>query len=439
MSDVFVLGAGFSRAVSEEMPLTADLFDPCINAMPQVLGDADGELVAAFTRFDKNLETWLTWLASEHPWLDEPSSLRHRATFAAVSHAIAGVILGAQNNVLRQFAEGPPDWLSELVAVWAAADTTVITFNYDALVEKAFEASTTARARQLYIFQLADIPSPGGEYLAPTAFPRQQLVRLAEAMMPRGISNVTLPYPYGATSAAVSTTGWTAAPGWGPALRGEHFADVDDLTLVKLAMDADGTDQGFEALNELLKRSQLVSLATPEDRFDLLKLHGSVNWCVLPAADGDDRVFDTELAKGWGLRLSPAGVQPGVAQIDDETELWQRLGRRQPFIIPPVLSKDPLFTRPQLRDQWVRAHGALAQASRIFFLGYSLPDADLAARFLLQNANDDATVIVANRNGAAVERIKKGMAPRDVDERYACAATGISECAVDYAREQRSS
>lgn len=60
-SEVFVLGAGFSRAISSAMPLMSDLGFEVATRI-----DRENDL----ERFGGNLETWMDYLAERHPWVD---------------------------------------------------------------------------------------------------------------------------------------------------------------------------------------------------------------------------------------------------------------------------------------------------------------------------------------------------------------------------------
>jgi hypothetical protein len=52
------------------------------------------------------------------------------------------------------------------------------------------------------------------------------------------------------------------------------------------------------------------------------------------------------------------------------------------MIIPPVYNKS--FDSDLFRDLWRNPVASLSRASKVIFLGYSLPDADLHARFILR-------------------------------------------------------
>lgn len=65
-----------------------------------------------------------------------------------------------------------------------------------------------------------------------------------------------------------------------------------------------------------------------------------------------------------------------------------------------------------------------------------MPTGDLAARFLLQNANPTAKVVIANRNRDTVTRIEHHMKPRGIEATFTDPTSSIAECAVSFARER---
>lgn len=91
-------------------------------------------LPSATEAFGEDIERWLSYLAEPLPWLDEPATLRNRAAFADVSRAIDELLTERQERVVRS---PKPAWLSDLVGFWNRSESTVITFNYDVLVEAA--------------------------------------------------------------------------------------------------------------------------------------------------------------------------------------------------------------------------------------------------------------------------------------------------------------
>lgn len=82
-----------------------------------------------------NVEHWLSLLAEPAPWLGSSEQMRNSALFVDVSKAIHEVMTAMQIKVA---IVNPPAWLFPLVKYWHRTQATVITFNYDCLVELAY-------------------------------------------------------------------------------------------------------------------------------------------------------------------------------------------------------------------------------------------------------------------------------------------------------------
>jgi hypothetical protein len=119
--DVFVLGAGFSRAISPSMPLLSDLAQALMEP-------------AEFLSFGGSLEQWLSYLAEDHPWLTAAENAQQHVAFLQQSSRLAAQVRAAQVSAV---AEGLPTWLAKLVDLWHRGRSTVLSFNYDMLVERA--------------------------------------------------------------------------------------------------------------------------------------------------------------------------------------------------------------------------------------------------------------------------------------------------------------
>jgi hypothetical protein len=167
MSDVFVLGAGLSRAVSDHMPLLNELGREVGERLEPLLSPVDLRIPV------EDFELWLSYLAGDQPWLNEPDQLRNRATFLSVSRVLFDVVR-EREHIAR--SQPIPPWLASLVARWHEDTATVITFNYDNLVEAAFTEVVTVKSRpdddvnyvshtQLYRSAISPIGSRAGAVL----------------------------------------------------------------------------------------------------------------------------------------------------------------------------------------------------------------------------------------------------------------------------------
>ena len=159
--DVFILGAGFSKAIALQMPTMVELgaevrerlkeVTTLSSAIPDSLGD--------------NIELWMTYLSQPQPWLREPDIDLHRSLGGRIRQFIATVV----EERTAQAAESPaPDWLRRLILSWQQREAVVITLNYDTLVEKAardLRVSDKIRALlpvDIYPPYFADIASRSG-------------------------------------------------------------------------------------------------------------------------------------------------------------------------------------------------------------------------------------------------------------------------------------
>ncbi|MGH3158450.1 MAG: hypothetical protein ACRDNF_18015, partial [Streptosporangiaceae bacterium] len=128
--DVLVLGAGFSRAVSGSLPLVDELGNACLD-----IGDLGRDRRVPDGGFTGgSFETWLSRLADEQPYLSVGENLENQALFERFSEAIA-IVLG--ENVDAALAAGCPAWLNEFSRVAHQRRATLVTFNYDPLIECA--------------------------------------------------------------------------------------------------------------------------------------------------------------------------------------------------------------------------------------------------------------------------------------------------------------
>ena len=124
-AEVVVLGAGFSKAVSDCFPLTDDL-----GMQAAAVAGLNPELRFAEGRF----EAWLSRLAEPQPYLSHAENTSNLADFERLVQAIHAVLTEIERRVVT---EGLPAWLLRLVAALHCRRAAVITFNYDALIERA--------------------------------------------------------------------------------------------------------------------------------------------------------------------------------------------------------------------------------------------------------------------------------------------------------------
>lgn len=132
MREAFVLGAGFSAAISHHLPLTDALGNEAVSRDPQHLGRSPQK--QHFT--GGTFETWLSRRAEAQPYLSTAENIESQAVFARGTKLIATIL---DERVDQALSSPMPSWLGELITHWHLHYSEVLTFNYDTLVECAFQ------------------------------------------------------------------------------------------------------------------------------------------------------------------------------------------------------------------------------------------------------------------------------------------------------------
>jgi hypothetical protein len=301
MRDVFLVGAGFSKAISPEMPTLGELGE----AVTPLRAEGSAPSEAQETDF----ESALTFLAQDQPWLTPGENLRNRASFLEASKEIARHLSEMQARALNS---SPPTWLLKLVQWWMDTGCTVITTNYDVLIERAFKE-----------------------------------------------------------------------------LRGE---EGDHLSLYSVP------------ITRALSRLGTVFGGDVIGPFELLKLHGSLNWYYSGRESYfGEPIFDAEVPTGWNTSGSVKEVQRAVS---DKT----------PLVIPPTFGKSSFFQSETVLTIWRNAWRAVTEADRLISVGYSLPSSDLNMVHLLRGVSvRQGQVVVVNRNADALDHYRKLLPRIEVD------------------------
>ena len=140
---VFVLGAGFSRAISSQMPLINELgmavakrFRRSASLSGLLDGYEKDSIDSGLVPFG-NVETWFTALAVDQPFLSEPQKRQRRSLFVELADQVANEINRRQSQASQK---PPPEWFNELIRHWHRNKSDVITLNYDTLIESALGA-----------------------------------------------------------------------------------------------------------------------------------------------------------------------------------------------------------------------------------------------------------------------------------------------------------
>jgi hypothetical protein len=137
-------------------------------------------------------------------------------------------------------------------------------------------------------------------------------------------------------------------------------------------------------------------------RWRILKVHGSLNWSKYSRDDRRPKP-DSAFRKEEAVFL----LQPRW----DLAQRRQHKGRFiDPVIITPVLNKDAFYRSAPFPTIWRHAGDALSRCKKLVVIGYSLPPTDFAFKRLLLEAfseNDLTDLAIVNPDSSVVARVKE--------------------------------
>lgn len=131
-------------------------------------------------------------------------------------------------------------------------------------------------------------------------------------------------------------------------------------------------DYGFKFMNE--KDIANNAGSPPILKVPLLKLHGSLNWKYYPYGTSKKK-------QGEGIEICEGKADFDYPAFDPYSNSSNSQYAARPLIIPPTYIKN--YDNRYLEKVWERASKELENASKIFFVGYSMPDADIHIKHLM--------------------------------------------------------
>jgi len=124
------------------------------------------------------------------------------------------------------------------------------------------------------------------------------------------------------------------------------------------------------------------TLGDSESCLSLLKLHGSINWGTtsLENCDAKTEVFYCPLDNSYTQNIGEVGVSLRTSKSMSLSLSFT------PFIVPPILDKTGYYNNEFLQRLWYLARECLAFSEDVVIIGYSFPETDYFARFLIREA-----------------------------------------------------
>ena len=132
MSKLFILGSGFSKAVSERMPTIGELGTYIRDKIQEL--PTDQEVYERLISAPMNIEGLLTYLYQEMPWKTPEQTLSDKAAFVTISKLIVECIEEREKEVYEE-REEIPTWAEDFVVYLHKEEAIIATFNYDTILE----------------------------------------------------------------------------------------------------------------------------------------------------------------------------------------------------------------------------------------------------------------------------------------------------------------
>ena len=132
MSDTFLLGAGFSKAICETMPTMRELY----KLLEPLSGTEDGFSREAYEYASGNVETLLSYYAIPGPHDDTVEVLLKQRVTALLENRIGELLQSLEEEGAEQ---GLNSSGKQLVSQWHEQRCHILTTNYDTLVERIAE------------------------------------------------------------------------------------------------------------------------------------------------------------------------------------------------------------------------------------------------------------------------------------------------------------
>lgn len=123
---VFILGSGFSKAASESMPVVKELTEH--------LKTHEFLCEDPYYRLLDDPEILLSYLSWKQPWKRTYEVKKDASLFEQLQNDLGGYIEGCEDQAFKRTQM--KEWMQLLIAYWHRNETTVISYNYDTVVER---------------------------------------------------------------------------------------------------------------------------------------------------------------------------------------------------------------------------------------------------------------------------------------------------------------
>ena len=155
--ETFILGAGFSRWISSNMPLMEDLLRQ-VRSNTELSKEIDRNGLSSLLNLQSGFEALISHLANQYPWKSKAESLYEQALYEKCVDFLLDILEKSQSavdmNTLSASAK-------QLFGYFNDRKSTVITFNYDSLLELGLTSGRNVSLYSLWKLPLINIMSRG--------------------------------------------------------------------------------------------------------------------------------------------------------------------------------------------------------------------------------------------------------------------------------------
>ena len=130
MRDVFILGAGFSKAIAGSMPTLRELSGDVLRVIRGHKRYC--EFADRLQRlFGTDVELWMNYLFQGGPWLSIEDTYYNLSLGHLIRKELAAIIIEREHAL-----EQRPNWMTQLVELWHNRKSMIVSLNYDTLIER---------------------------------------------------------------------------------------------------------------------------------------------------------------------------------------------------------------------------------------------------------------------------------------------------------------
>lgn len=400
--EVFILGAGFSKAIYWYMPLLQDLTKKItaslnneVNLRARLLepfeSGVDEKLINHFSNLPEsiknNIESLLCYLGQNYPWKDDVQKHFDLALYEYLTKQIANYFKGLIVTTGSQETVNP----IELIRYIHSRSLAAISFNYDAV----FESLYMEYCKKKYIYYSKKTKRPlENQYILRIYDEYSEIDEKIKENIQKDGYHIDSSYKVNDSKRfeihTVNCSKLLHNPDF--ELTRHDIKIIESLKYKRLNLN-NLYKMPIKHVNERLNKVGYEHTWEYEIAH-LLKLHGSSNWYY-----NEQEMFYEDFFKSSGYNLNPTIFVDEKPLARQDFLSYRNSSRHglKPLIIPPILDKTNFYTNILLRDLWSRAAEYLKEADLINIIGYSIPETDLAVRYFLNiNIKKDAKINIIN-------------------------------------------